>query len=501
MDSFKESLTRVGTSDTKSLQSLLKVAEELLFSFPLPTDIVKKYEFMRENAFAKLGLQHSFSRIWNLQREAHARSRVDKTSSSIQTNGEPSELRDSLVRSYRQTLESLLIDLDSFFETLKLVLGLPKDRSAPMFIAELDTYNRPRRGLSEDLSETQQFKFLQTEIEKRTRAFEEISTDTKRVLSLKNIELANAEAKTAEALRSISQLTAQYEDKIRSLEHFHESEKVDLEASISRTHAEKITSKDQNYHEAHRNYLQEIETLLRERDQARDEYRVLQSDFDRLRSSLKLDIDQVHAVYREQMEALSQTVSLKIATMEKMHNNQMESMKAAYERNLYERETAQSSKQRSENSILLQQSKDSEHTAIQAMETINEVERRVEALYKRYVANWSAEWRTCEPDIRNGLSRQLSPHMTDNHLNLFLELEFVSFVLRKHADKVGVMEAELAAEQQERRILELQLVTREPKKPLNERFREVQEDMDYAAGVLKDFEEARTRLLGQFPPS
>ena len=61
------------TSQTKALQSLLKVVEELLFSFALPPELVKKYQTMKGGVFRKLGIQDTQNYIWKLQKEAHSK--------------------------------------------------------------------------------------------------------------------------------------------------------------------------------------------------------------------------------------------------------------------------------------------------------------------------------------------------------------------------------------------------------------------------------------------
>lgn len=500
MDPFKESLARAASSPTKSLQSLLKVAEELLFSFPLPSDIVKKYEFMRESAFSKLGLPHSFSRIWSLQREAHSRSRIEKANSAAQTVApqEQGEIRDSLLRAYRKTIESTLIDLDSFIETLKLILGIPKDHNTPLYISELETYSRPRRTLSEDPGEPQLFKSLQKEVSGRIHSLDDLCSLAKKAITLKDVAVSSAETRNEETLRSLARLTAQYEEKIRTLEENYEAEKADLEVSMTKTQEKHIVSQDQSFQEAHRNYLQEIEALLRERDQARDDYRQLQAEFDRTRASSKVDFEQLQTVYKQEMALLSQSLSSEMEKLKKSHYNQIEELKTAFERRRFEEESSQSSKSRSETAQLRQQVADFEQTAYRAMETLAELQRRTEALYFRCISEWTEQWRVVEAEVRAGLTRQLDPHMAKKHLEVFLQLEFLSFVLDKHAQKVETLQADLASEQQERRILDIRLASREPKRTA-ERFRDVQEDMDYAAGVLKDFEAARAKLVGQFP--
>ena len=41
------------TQSTNSLVQLVKILEELLFSMPLPMEVIKKYEFLRESAQMK----------------------------------------------------------------------------------------------------------------------------------------------------------------------------------------------------------------------------------------------------------------------------------------------------------------------------------------------------------------------------------------------------------------------------------------------------------------
>jgi len=56
---------------TKPLLKLLSLAEELLFSFPLPSEVVRKYEDLRRVAFSKVNLVSNAAPLWKLQRQAH----------------------------------------------------------------------------------------------------------------------------------------------------------------------------------------------------------------------------------------------------------------------------------------------------------------------------------------------------------------------------------------------------------------------------------------------
>ena len=85
-----EGATRVTLPEVRSLHNLLKVTEELLFSFPLSADLVRKYEMLREGAFLKAGLIHSASKIRRMQKEAHTQQRTTISPKETQTDNRPS---------------------------------------------------------------------------------------------------------------------------------------------------------------------------------------------------------------------------------------------------------------------------------------------------------------------------------------------------------------------------------------------------------------------------
>lgn len=89
MDSADEGTARVTLPEVRSLYNLLKVTEELLFSFPLSADLVRKYEMVREGAFGKAGLIHSASKLRRMQKEAHARQRLTVSPKETQTDNRP----------------------------------------------------------------------------------------------------------------------------------------------------------------------------------------------------------------------------------------------------------------------------------------------------------------------------------------------------------------------------------------------------------------------------
>lgn len=63
MSSYDISLESFTPNDIKAMHSLLTVTEELLFAFPLPSELVKKYETMKEKVFTKVNLANNPSKL------------------------------------------------------------------------------------------------------------------------------------------------------------------------------------------------------------------------------------------------------------------------------------------------------------------------------------------------------------------------------------------------------------------------------------------------------
>ena len=57
---------------------MIGILEEMLFSIPMPIEVVKKYEFMRESATSKTGILLPPSKIWALQKVALERSQAEQ---------------------------------------------------------------------------------------------------------------------------------------------------------------------------------------------------------------------------------------------------------------------------------------------------------------------------------------------------------------------------------------------------------------------------------------
>ncbi|CAG9318192.1 unnamed protein product [Blepharisma stoltei] len=90
MSSYDISLESFTPNDVKAMHSLLNVTEELLFAFPLPSELVKKYETMKEKVFSKINLASDKGKLWKMQREAYAKQKSTRRDIGIQS-AEPTQ--------------------------------------------------------------------------------------------------------------------------------------------------------------------------------------------------------------------------------------------------------------------------------------------------------------------------------------------------------------------------------------------------------------------------
>lgn len=111
------------TSELKSLYNLFNITEELLFSIPLNSDLVEKYMLLRESGLKKIGFPTQNIKLWELQKQAHLE--IDQ-----KHNSEFSQIKDltEQIDLSRQCFKELLDTSQKMLEFLKEIgtdLGSP----------------------------------------------------------------------------------------------------------------------------------------------------------------------------------------------------------------------------------------------------------------------------------------------------------------------------------------------------------------------------------------
>lgn len=114
-------LVCIKMNEVKAIEHLLLVTEELLFSFPLPTDLVQKYIHMRENAFAKASIKCNNDSIWRMQRAALSRRSSSQCAPSpdIQIPSSKSDQVYHTLNQYRSLLITFMNSMKDTYNSLK----------------------------------------------------------------------------------------------------------------------------------------------------------------------------------------------------------------------------------------------------------------------------------------------------------------------------------------------------------------------------------------------
>ena len=379
MDSADESSTRVVSPEVRSLHNLLRVTEELLFSFPLSSDLVKKYEILRENAFTKAGLIHSAGKLRKLQKEAHAKQRVNVSFKETQTDRvqeervavepEVSKLKFSelesranvirfelisriesindIVRQYQQLLNfilsSLTNELNRFGELINVetVVKYP-----PIRITEV---NRgvdimPERDLSVEELETEQpklmlwYQSLEKEHTEHLDAFKEDFDDRNAKFSMLLQNIAERYAEQNECIENLeSELkmlgdrsSVQIEDlknHVGVLTQEMTKERTQKEKEMTQFKAEIAKQTEKSLIETKRTFDSELERLLSDRE------RSLKSMSEHEKSLLNNRITAL-----QEIEALKRQHEREVLDLKEAYEEQIDKEKKAHRRDVTEKE-------------------------------------------------------------------------------------------------------------------------------------------------------------------
>ena len=177
-----------------AMHTLLNVCEQLLFSFPLTPQIVEKYETMKAEAFSQLNLHFDSSHIWKLQREAYETQKKSKDAlDSDQDSLARLRASHNITKSFAESLAWSAQKLNQISKKMNNNLGLESTHfTAPEFfhfevtsqMRELSDF-KPLESEQKELlrSVTSSIDYQTEEIEK---ALEHLNNLQEKVDSLKN---------------------------------------------------------------------------------------------------------------------------------------------------------------------------------------------------------------------------------------------------------------------------------------------------------------------------
>ena len=453
--------------EPKGLLQLLTISEDLLFSFPLPADIVKKYEFLRSGIFAKLDLQHDFAKAWRMQREAHARTAAEKGI------GPYKALFEDLFRSidgvhgvckrYRASLEEIQAALSGQNGLIRARLDGTKEPTIakskridmselpPVDITEIQALTRHCQLYREvEAREQEEYSRLKREIEGRlaeSRLLSEqmLAVLTEQVACVKGLEAElhseetakkTAEERLVSAVRQLNEEKQNLETELRRQFQYDWSQKMD------RVKAEKD---------------EEIRRLTPKINSESDEKNAaLRKEMDRARSQHLLTLEEerhAHEVRESELQTSTQQLTEVLGEL---------------------RERLQQAELR--DSVF--------------REILRAVFEKAHFIYNKF-ARTNAEWGNEVKRRREAVEKQLGAEM-EQYIDQLLEVDFLSFFIQKLDSDNRWLAEKLADLSQEND--KMRRVSPAP----SDLQRQIWADVQQSASALKEFEQARNKLLQQF---
>lgn len=514
--------SEAGTRAVRSLESLLTVAEgivssELLFSFVLPTDVVKKYEFMREQAMQRAGLYNSPSRIWQLQREAQAKQQASSGRTSREypevvkpdpeSIGAKYELvarldaAHELLRHYQKMLSGLSRTFDDLLALSESDTGIRKAVSQltdlvrrspdkPLRVSEFESSQAKLARRYKDLENEAQLAFARflEELGLKQSNLEatltRVITNTRRMKErIRTLEVKDHEADTGEAsevalLRSRLQSEKQaYEDKIQSLKAQHRQRQ------------------DYKLEDSRKSMRREMEELTRSRDNAIDEAHRLQIELEQQRVQADAEITQLQETYRREIELLSS--SLGDYSESKTHDHQVQLDDLRKGSRLRESELLGKIEQIKAEGLAELDALREQYTAAQIREEdlhqlLRAIGERLHSIYLKYS--------TTHKDFTYNLpkrSREFPDHDESWRIEGLMEADFVVYLVGKMGADNDWLVERLAEFGKENDRLKRK-ATGSPLSKSEGLNSQVREAIESTSDALKDFESARDRLVKQF---
>ena len=455
--------------EAKGLLQLLAVAEDLLFSFPLPADIVKKYEFLRSGVFAKLDWQHDFSKAWRMQREAHSRPTLPAQVRSVcEDLTQNIEIYHTICARYRSTLEDFLVSLSSHNSLVKAKLSgtreqpISKSRrteipeSSRSNVDDLQSLSRLCQVYQERQgTEQQECTRLSKDIEGRLAETRLLSEQSLAMLSEQDacVKALEMELKTESAAKKsieerLSLVVKQTQEKLQTVEG-----------------------------ELRRDFLNE---LAQEQDRLQSEH---EEELRRMGPKLATEMEERNAGLRKDLERLKAQHTEILQEERKSHENSENQLRARLQQ-LTE-----------EDSEMLKELRERLEKAEMRDTIFRDVLRAVfdkaHAVYKKF-AGTNSEWNGELRKRREAAERTLGPE-AEQYVDQLVEVEFLTYFVQKLDSDNRWLAEKLAELSQDNEKLR-----RASPAPTQELHRQIWADVQQSASALKEFEQARNKLLQQF---
>jgi hypothetical protein len=443
-------------SEMKTLLGLLSITEELLFSIPLNSDLVEKYMTLRESGFKKIGISSNCSNLWEIQRQAHQELTQKHTSQEKQLK-DVSDSLDLSRHSYKE-LYDISQKMLEFCREIALEVSKALNRSFfSKFHKEIpqlslfSNYSQLNNTLNSD------FNCIKDEVKSLVRDFNEAYT--------------RETNKNYENQTQMVEINNQADKKIKELQ-----KKIELLEEDSNKKYEKALI------EGKKNYNKEIEDL--------------KGTIKSQESKKAKEIEEIKQNYEKEIKFLEKEKNFALdslsASLKSIHKQEIKDLESSFRAKESELLQELDMASNTDSSVLKTLRENLERVQVKVedlREVLRAINERTESLYQKYAYREESVPEFLER--KDEISRISDSKVWRQYSETLAQLDFMALSFKKlTSDNEWLVEQidELSKEN----------IDTQPKNPKEISFEQVLTTLSANETVIKDFQDARSKLLKQF---
>jgi hypothetical protein len=532
---------------------------------------VQKYEYVKDRAYSSMGIQHSPSKIWKMQRDAHSKQKTTKIDSFVQTaslpepQSQPQPTQDFKLKELEETTNLIRYELLSRLESSHHLISGHQNLISYSIDSLTYLCNRTK-GLLEDVEPEQAPEFKSVthvkamldrqslniqELEKRhasdVEKYKELEQresmnygdlqqellyrETEFVMVLGRLEevLINQESIIQQlqnevrgiSLRAELEIQEKYEQMKKATEKHYEEKQVLQDKLVKETEE---TKKSSSYiiEDTKKAMHREIALLSKERDRLQNELSQADQLLEETRHRSKQEVAEVKKRYQQEIDHIKLEFQKEKEDLEQKLKVSIGQLNSA-ERMLRERELALRDKERvvlDKDRIIQERDREleealqykEENYSRKLQETHSDYQRRINETHTEYqkrmqdaIDDYSRKLKSLEEAYQKKLNETYA--LETEQKELLSKLEDLESQLEKaNTDNAWLVER-LTEFGRENDYLKSQVSTPVKQVPVpvpiknDQLYKKVWQDIKGTSQALKQFEEARDRLVQHFHTS
>ncbi|CAG9321411.1 unnamed protein product [Blepharisma stoltei] len=488
--------------ELKCSLSLLSILEEMLFSMPLKIQLVQKYERMREIAFSKLNLQSDTTHIWKLQQQAHSNAESKNKEKTEEKNNENifiERLKQShiITKNYAALVTRLVLLLEAHYSNISDLLENSKEKRPNLMISENEIQGFPRFQVNaEIISKCSEIEFSEsTYLEKIQKLFDAEEDNLKDVNE--QISRIIQENKTAskrcheQILNEISQKEMVYKELDLTKKRMQD---IDTEYKIKIEELKLAWERSEI--ETKNSYFSEINELKTKLSIQNEENSKLTQELGEIKNRISLETSEIHKLYENKLEDLNNSILHQTS----FHKQKIQELELSFHGRESQLLNQLDKLQTEDSSVLRNLRENIERLQVKVQElrdVLKAVCDRTSPIFDKFAGkeDIAEDFARRKEEISDFAENDSWEHYSE----LLTELEFIGYAFSKlSTDNDWLIDRldECSKENEDLRQIPHHLP-----ETRSSTFEEVLSSLSANKLILRDFQEARSKLMNHFTDS